>query len=113
MSEMIPVSGCIVAYHNCGEILECLSALKAQTKGVSLSLFVSDNGSDDGTPAAVRAAFPEVKKVTSSRTKKKTEILSESPLEEQKLKDAISATGYTPGSVTVEEAKKGFSLFRR
>ena len=62
---------------------------------------------------AVRAAFPEVKKVTSSRTKKKTEILSESPLEEQKLKDAISATGYTPGSVTVEEAKKGFSLFRR
>ena len=62
---------------------------------------------------AVRAAFPEVKKVTSSRTKKKTEILSESPLEEHKLKDAISATGYTPGSVTVEEAKKGFSLFRR
>ena len=62
---------------------------------------------------AVRTAFPEVKKVTSSRAKKKTEILSESPLEEQKLKDAISATGYTPGSVTVEEAKKGFSLFRR
>ena len=60
MSEMIPVSGCIVAYHNRGEILECLSALKAQTKGVSLSLFVSDNGSDDGTPAAVRAAFPDV-----------------------------------------------------
>ena len=60
MSEMIPVSGCIVAYHNCGEILKCLSALKAQTKGVSLSLFVSDNGSDDGTPAAVRAAFPDV-----------------------------------------------------
>ena len=60
MSEMIPVSGCIVAYNNRGEILECLSALKAQTKGVSLSLFVSDNGSDDGTPAAVRAAFPDV-----------------------------------------------------
>ena len=60
MSEKIPVSGCIVAYHNRGEILDCLAALKEQTKGVSLSLFVSDNGSDDGTPAAVRAAFPDV-----------------------------------------------------
>ncbi len=60
MSEKIPVSGCIVAYHNRSEILECLAALKEQTKGVELSLFVSDNGSDDGTPAAVRAAFPDV-----------------------------------------------------
>ena len=67
MSEMIPVSGCIVAYNNRGEILECLSALKAQTKGVSLSLFVSDNGSDDGTPAAVRAAFPDVSVIENGR----------------------------------------------
>ena len=60
MSEMIPVSGTVVAYHNRDEILECLKSVKEQTKGVRLSLFVSDNGSDDGTPAAVRAAFPDV-----------------------------------------------------
>ena len=60
MSEMIPVSAAIVAYHNRDEILDCLKSVKEQTKGVSLSLFVSDNGSDDGTPAAVRAAFPDV-----------------------------------------------------
>ena len=60
MSEMIPVSGTVVAYHNRDEILDCLKSIKEQTKGVSLSLFVSDNGSDDGTPAAVRAAFPDV-----------------------------------------------------
>ena len=60
MSESIPVSGTVVAYHNRDEILECLKSVKEQTKGVRLSLFVSDNGSDDGTPAAVRAAFPDV-----------------------------------------------------
>ena len=60
MSELIPVSGTVVAYHNRDEILDCLKSMKEQTKGVALSLFVSDNGSDDGTPAAVRAAFPDV-----------------------------------------------------
>ena len=60
---------------------------------------------------AVRAAFPEVKKVTSSRAKKRTEILSESPLDGQKLKDAVSASGYIPGEITTEEAKKRFRLF--
>ncbi len=62
---------------------------------------------------SVRAAFPAVKKVTSSRAKKQTEILSEEPLDEQKLKDAISATGYIPGKMTASEAKKGFHLFGR
>lgn len=60
MTEKIPVSGAVVAYHNRDEILECLASVKEQTKGVELALFVSDNGSDDGTPAAVRAAFPDV-----------------------------------------------------
>ena len=60
MSEKIPVSGAIVAYHNRGEILECLKSVTERTKDVELKLFVSDNGSDDGTPAAVRAAFPDV-----------------------------------------------------
>ena len=62
---------------------------------------------------AVRSAFPEAKKVTSSRAKKRTEVLSEAPLDPQKLKDAVSASGYIPGKLTTEEAKKGFHLFGR
>ena len=60
MSDKIPVSGAIVTYHNRDEILDCLRSISEHTQGVELSLFISDNGSDDGTPAAVRAAFPAV-----------------------------------------------------
>ena len=55
-----------------------------------------------------------VKKVSSSHTKGRTEILAESPLEEEKLKAAIEATGYTVRSIRTEAyEKKGFSLFRK
>ena len=56
----IPVSGCIVTYNSGEEILTCLESLIAQTKGVDLTLYVSDNGSSDGTPARVREKFPSV-----------------------------------------------------
>ncbi len=60
---------------------------------------------------AVRSAFT-VKKVTSSHTKGKTEILSEQPLEEEKLKAAIEATGYRVTAVRTEPyEKKGIHLF--
>ena len=60
---------------------------------------------------AVRSAFT-VKKVTSSHMKGKTEILSEHPLEEEKLKAAIEATGYRVTAVRTEPyEKKGFRLF--
>ena len=45
---------------------------------------------------AVRKAFPEAKKVTSSQAKGQTVIHSEQPLDEQKLRDAINATGFGP-----------------
>ena len=62
---------------------------------------------------AVRRAFP-VKKVTSSHRKGETEILSEASLEEARLREVISATGYTVSSVRQEPwERKGFSLFRR
>ena len=62
---------------------------------------------------AIRKAF-EVKKVTSSHTKGRTEILSEQPLEENKLKAAIEATGYHVTAIQSESyEKKGFSLFRK
>ena len=60
---------------------------------------------------AIRAAFP-VKKVASSRAKGETVILSEAPLDRQKLKQTIAATGYITLSVREETAEKK-SLFAR
>ena len=61
---------------------------------------------------AVRAAFP-VKKVTSSRAQGTTVILSEQPLSQEKLRQAIAATGYIVLGVEEEimPEKKRFGLF--
>ena len=60
---------------------------------------------------AIRNSFP-VKKVTSSHAKNRTEILSEQPLDEQKLREVIDKTGYTLTGLTSEPyEKKG--LFHR
>ena len=62
---------------------------------------------------AVRKAFT-VKKVNSSHTKGRTEILSEEELQQEKLRAAIAETGYEVGKITSEPyEKKGFSLFHR
>ena len=63
---------------------------------------------------AVRNAI-EVKKVSSSHKKGTTEILTEQPVDEEKVKAAIEATGYKVLGVTTGEAeeKKGFSLFHK
>ena len=62
---------------------------------------------------AVRKAFA-VKKVKSSHTKGTTEIVAEEPLDEDKLKSAITDIGYTVTAVRTEPyEKKGFSLFHR
>ena len=62
---------------------------------------------------AVRAKFP-VKKVTSSHTKGETVILSPEPLDEQALRAAISATGYTVTAVDAHPyEKKGLFSFHR
>ena len=54
---------------------------------------------------AVRRAFT-VKKVTSSHAKGRTEILSEQPLEEEKLRAAIEAAGYRVKTVRKEPADR-------
>lgn len=55
-----------------------------------------------------------VKKVTSSHSKGKTEILTENPMSEENLRKAIDETGYTLVSMQSEPyEKKGFSLFRK
>lgn len=44
-----------------------------------------------------------VKKVSSSRKKKMTEIVSEAPLDEEKVRKAIADTGYIVGNITQKE----------
>ncbi|MBR6408352.1 MAG: heavy-metal-associated domain-containing protein [Clostridia bacterium] len=55
-----------------------------------------------------------VKKVSSSRTKGETEIISDEELDTEKLKAAIEKTGYKVTDVTTEpyESRK-FSLFKK
>ena len=60
---------------------------------------------------AVRKSF-SVRKVTSSRRKGVTEILSDAPLDAAALRAVIDKTGYTLREVKSEPyEKKGFSLF--
>ena len=62
---------------------------------------------------AVRKNFPVVKKVTSSHGKGRTVILSEGELNEQELKDTVTATGYEMKGINKEPYKKKglFSFF--
>lgn len=60
---------------------------------------------------AVRKAFA-VKKVTSSHSKGKTEILAEAPIDDSKLKNAVEATGYKVLGIRTEPyEKKGLFHF--
>lgn len=62
---------------------------------------------------AVRRAFA-VKKVTSSHSKGKTEIISEAPIDDGRLKSTLEATGYKVLGIHTEPyKKKGFSLLRK
>lgn len=54
---------------------------------------------------AIRNSFA-VKKVTSSHAKNCTEILSEQPLDEQKLREVIGKTGYDFVSVSAKPYEK-------
>ncbi len=60
----------------------------------------------------IRNGF-DVKKVTSSHKKGTSEIISDQPLDAEKLKAAIEADGYKVlSSVSKPYEKKGFSLFK-
>ena len=60
---------------------------------------------------AIRKNF-QVQKVTSSHSKKETEILSEAPLDEELIRKTIDETGYKLEGITSEPyEKKHFSLF--
>ena len=53
----------------------------------------------------IRAAF-SVEKVSSSHSKGETVILSQAPLDENALRTAIDATGYTAGEIHAETYEK-------
>ena len=57
----------------------------------------------------IRKSF-DVKKVSSSHSKR-TEIISEEALDEDKIRAVIDETGYTVMSVETEPYKKKFGLF--
>lgn len=60
---------------------------------------------------AIRAAF-KVKKVTSSHANGETVVISEEPLDEEKLRETVKTTGYTLGNITSEPyEKKGLFSF--
>lgn len=59
---------------------------------------------------AVRREF-KVKKVTSSHTKKQTVILTEKPIDEDKLRKVIDGTGYTVTSMETSQVEKNGGLF--
>lgn len=60
---------------------------------------------------ALRAALP-IEKVSSSHSKGETVIVSREPLDEEKLRGIINATGYTAGEVsTAPYEKKGLFSF--
>ena len=54
---------------------------------------------------AVRKAF-DVKKVSSSHSKKQTVIITEQDIDEQELKAVIDGTGYESGAVKKEPYEK-------
>lgn len=59
---------------------------------------------------AIRAALP-IEKVSSSHSKGETVIVSREPLDEEKLRGIINATGYTAGEVsTAPYEKKGLFI---
>ncbi len=54
----------------------------------------------------IRKAVPDAKKVTASHTRGEASFLTETEIDEARLQEAISATGYTCLSVTAEPHEK-------
>ncbi len=57
----IDLSIVIVSWNTRALLLRCLAALDRAAPGLRRETIVVDNGSTDGTPAAIRAAFPDVR----------------------------------------------------
>lgn len=58
--EPVEVAAVVVTHRSADRVGALLDSLRAEAAGVVLRVVVVDNGSDDGTLAAVRAAHPDV-----------------------------------------------------
>ena len=56
-----PVSIILVNYNDRRRLLECLASLRGDPGAAAFEILVVDNASTDGSPDAVRAAFPDVR----------------------------------------------------
>lgn len=54
---------------------------------------------------AIRKAF-EVRKVSASRRKNQVTMISETPIDHEKLKTVVAQTGYDSGKITSEPYRK-------
>ena len=54
----------------------------------------------------IRKAVPSAKKVTASRSKKEASFLTEGPVDEERLRAAVDATGYTCEGISSEPFEK-------
>ena len=59
-SNPLKVSGCVVTYNNASIISECIESVLKWTKNYDFKLYISDNGSTDGTVELIRRRFPQV-----------------------------------------------------
>ncbi len=63
--EKIKVSGCIVTFNCKDKISPTIDSLFENTKGVDFTLYVVDNGSEDGTADFIEEKYPEVNVIRS------------------------------------------------
>jgi hypothetical protein len=66
-SVIMDLSVVIVNWNTRDLVLKCLRSLDAATENLSAEVFVVDNGSTDGSVAAIRQVFPEVVVVPNRR----------------------------------------------
>ncbi len=55
----------IVSYNTCDVLKRCFEHLREAARGVSMQIFVVDNGSIDGTQEMVRVEYPDVRLIES------------------------------------------------
>jgi len=59
--ETIDLSIVVVSYNTRAMTLECLRSVQEETRDINFETIVVDNGSPDGSAAAIKAEFPSVK----------------------------------------------------
>lgn len=67
MSESVKVSILVVSFNTKDETLEALRSVVAETRAVPYEIIVIDNASKDGSAAAIRAEFPDIRLIASGQ----------------------------------------------